>query len=68
VTPRNAEVHVDGYFAGVVNDFDGVGQGLRLEEGPYHIEIVAEGLEPLAFDVRIVAGRQITYRGDLRRR
>ena len=48
-----------------MDDFDGFGQGLRLEEGPYTIEIVAPGFEPLSFDVRIQRGRQITYEGDL---
>jgi hypothetical protein len=57
---------VDGYYAGVVDDFDGVFQALRLEEGPYRIEIVAPGYEPIDFDVRIQPGRKITYRGDLR--
>jgi hypothetical protein len=67
VEPRHAEVYVDGYYAGLVDDFDGVFQGLRLEEGPYRIEIVAPGLEPLEFDVRIQPGRKINYRGDLYR-
>jgi hypothetical protein len=68
VTPRHAEVRVDGYFAGVVDDYDGAFQGLRLESGGYHIEIVAPGYEPLAFDVRINPGQKITYRGDLQKR
>jgi hypothetical protein len=66
VRPRQAEVFVDGYFAGNVDDFDGIVQSLRLEEGPYSIEIVAPGYEPIIFNVRIQPGRKITYRGDLR--
>ena len=54
VTPRNAEVYVDGYFAGQVDDFDGIFQSLALEDGAYHIEIVAPGFAPLQFDVRIM--------------
>jgi hypothetical protein len=65
VRPRHAEVYVDGYYAGIVDDYDGVLQSLRLEEGPYRIEIVAPGYEPLEFDVRIQPGRKIRYRGDL---
>ena len=65
VQPRDAEVYVDGYYAGIVDDFDGVTQGLRLEEGSYRIEIVAPGYAPLEFDVRIQPGRKIDYRGDL---
>jgi hypothetical protein len=67
VAPRNAEVYVDGYYAGRVDDFDGVFQSLDLEEGSYHIEIVEPGFAPLQFDVRIYPGRKITYRGDLAR-
>ena len=66
VRPRHAEVFVDGYFAGNVDDFDGFVQSLQLEEGPYTIELVAPGYEPLLFNVRIQPGRKITYRGDLR--
>jgi hypothetical protein len=65
VRPRDAEVYIDGYYAGIVDDFDGTLQGLRLEEGPYRIEIVAPGYAPLEFDVRIQPGRKIDYRGDL---
>lgn len=65
VQPSWAQVYVDGYYAGTVDDFDGFGQALRLEEGPYTIEIVAPGFEPLTFDVRVQRGQQITYQGDL---
>jgi hypothetical protein len=65
VRPRHAEVYVDGYYAGQVDDFDGIFQSLRLEEGVYLIEIVAPGYFPLEFDVRIQGGRKINYRGDL---
>lgn len=67
VGPRHAEVYVDGYYAGTVDDFDGTFQSLKLESGPYHIELAAPGYETLAFDIRITAGQTITYRGDLRR-
>jgi hypothetical protein len=65
VRPRDAQVFVDGYYAGTVDDFDGVFQSLRLEEGDYQIELVLPGYEPLGFDVRITPGEKVTYRGDL---
>ena len=65
VRPRWAEVYVDGYYAGRVDDFDGFIQALRIEEGPHTIEIVAAGYETLVFDVRIIPGRKIDYRGDM---
>jgi hypothetical protein len=65
VSPRLADVYVDGYFAGRVDDYDGVFQALKLEAGAHHIQIVAQGYAPLDFDVRIEPGRKITYRGAL---
>ena len=65
VTPRSSDVYVDGYFAGHVDEFDGVFQALKLEEGPHHIQITAAGYLPLDFDVRIEPDRKITYRGAL---
>ncbi len=43
VTPRQAEVYVDGYRAGVVDDFDGIFQRLALEPGGHDIVIYLEG-------------------------
>jgi hypothetical protein len=65
VSPRHADVYVDGYFSGRVDDYDGTFQALKLEAGPHHIQIVAPGFAPLDFDVRIEPGRKITYRGAL---
>ena len=59
--PRDAQVFVDGYYAGVVDDYDGVFQHLNLEAGPHHIEIQAEGYPPSEFDVRVEPGQTITY-------
>ncbi len=63
---RDAEVFVDGYYAGIVDDFDGVLQQLNLEPGAHRIEIVLDGFEPVAFDVNVEPGRTITYRTRLR--
>lgn len=65
VRPRNAAVYVDGYYAGVVDDFDGVFQRLTLEVGPHEIEIEAPGLAPQAFDVYIDPARTVNLRTDL---
>lgn len=65
VQPRFGEVFVDGYYVGVVNDYDGIFQRLRLEEGPHHIEIIETGFVPLEFDVLILPGETITYEGYL---
>lgn len=65
IRPREAEVYVDGYYAGLVDNFDGRFQSLRLLPGPHHIEVVAPGYEVLEFDVGPVIGGKITYEGDL---
>lgn len=72
VQPKEAEVYVDGYFAGSVDDFDGVFQSLRLEAelGPgmaHRVEIRCQGYEPVSFEVRITPGHSITYRGELQK-
>jgi hypothetical protein len=42
-TPKNAEVYVDGYYAGIVNDFDGVFQRLHVRPGPHEITLYLDG-------------------------
>jgi hypothetical protein len=63
---RDAEVYVDGYFVGVVDNFDGVMQQANLEAGPHRIEIRSPEFEPIEFNVNIEPGRTITYRGSMR--
>jgi hypothetical protein len=65
VRPREAQVFIDGAYAGTVDEFDGMFQSLRLEGGEYQVEIVSPGFEPLGFDVRITPGEKVTYKGDL---
>ena len=67
VTPRDAAVYVDGYYAGIVDDFDGALQRVALEPGPHHFEIEAPGLETLAFDVNVRPNQTVRYRGDMLR-
>jgi hypothetical protein len=58
-------VYVDGYYAGIVNDFDGVFQHLELQPGAHQIEIRAPGFIPIVFDMQTIAGRTITYRAQM---
>jgi hypothetical protein len=67
IKPRNAQVYADGYYVGVVDDFDGVFQRLHLEAGPHHIEVREDGFEPLAFDVQIQLDHTIKYEGEMRK-
>jgi hypothetical protein len=43
VSPRDTEVFVDGYYAGLVDNFDGMFQGLRLEPGEHDVTLYREG-------------------------
>jgi hypothetical protein len=43
VTPRQAEVYIDGYLAGTVDDFDGVFQRLSVAPGEHELTIYLEG-------------------------
>jgi PEGA domain len=43
VTPREAQVFVDGFAAGAVDDYDGVFQRLRLIPGPHEIVVYLPG-------------------------
>jgi hypothetical protein len=43
VKPKEAEVYVDGYYAGTVDDFNGVFQRLRLPPGEHEIVLYRDG-------------------------
>lgn len=68
IRPRDAQVFVDGYYAGIIDDFDGTFQALRLEAGGHKIEIHMPGFEDLEVDVHVQPGRTITLEEILRPR
>jgi hypothetical protein len=43
VEPKNAEVYVDGFYAGIVDNFDGTFQKLSLPPGEHKIELYLDG-------------------------
>jgi hypothetical protein len=45
--PREAQVYVDGYFAGLVDDFDGMSQRLRAKPGDHEVEIYLPGYQSI---------------------
>ena len=62
--PRDARVFADGYFVGIVDDFDGIFQHVNLEAGPHRIEVEWGGYQPIAFDVYVRPGETTTFRAD----
>jgi hypothetical protein len=67
VEPNDAEVYVDGSFAGIVADFNGAFHHLTLMAGPHRIEIRAPGYQPFVLDVVIQPRQTTQYRGALQR-
>jgi len=65
VQPAFAQIFVDGEYVGTVQDFP-YATGLVIAAGVHRVEFRAPGYEPLVVDVRITAGRSITYRGALK--
>jgi len=65
VVPATAEVLVDGYYVGSVDDVRRTGVGRPLEPGPHRVDVRAPGYETVTFDVRIVPEETIVYRRDL---
>ena len=67
IDPDFAQVFVDGYFAGSVNEFDGVFHHLKLRVGLHHVEVRAPEYETLVIDLSIQPRHTTVYRGVLRR-
>jgi len=60
VKPKEAEVYVDGYYAGVVDDFDGTFQRLRVEPGEHEIELWLDGYRTVR--QKVYLARDKTFR------
>lgn len=67
IKPKDAEVYVDGYYVGVVDEFDGLFQRLHIEAGAHRIEVRAAGYEPLTFEVKITPEHTTTYQGEMKK-
>jgi hypothetical protein len=65
VTPKTAQVFVDGYFAGVVDDFNGHFHHLDLTPGGHTIEIHAPGFQPLKFSTYIQPDHTSHYKANM---
>jgi hypothetical protein len=55
-------VYVDGYYAGIVDDFDGDNKHLNLTAGVHQVEIRVNGQQPVAFDVNVPPNQTVTVR------
>lgn len=57
VTPKQAEVYVDGYLAGVADDFDGTFQRLHLRPGGHEITLYLDGHRSVTERIYFSPGR-----------
>jgi hypothetical protein len=62
VTPDDAAVYVDGFFAGVVDDFDGVFDGLPLTPGGHTLVFYLEGFRTLRRNLYVPPGASFSVR------
>ncbi len=51
VTPKQAAVYVDGFYAGIADDFDGVFEGLPLPPGGHTVVLYLEGYRTIRHNV-----------------
>ncbi len=67
ITPDSAAVFVDGTYVGTAGTFNPNSMPLGLIPGRHHIEIRASGYRTMTFDVDIVPGQVVPYRGTMER-
>ena len=65
VTPREADVFVDGYFVGKVDEFDGNLQRLHVEAGEHELTVYHEGYHPIREKVLFRRGQTLKIQYDM---
>jgi hypothetical protein len=63
--PDAAQVYVDGFYVGLVEEFGLRGRPLDLTTGAHHVEVRAPGYQTLTFSVMITANDVVRYRGNM---
>jgi hypothetical protein len=67
VKPRDTQVFVDGYYAGIADNFDGTFQRLRLEPGQHTVQLFLPGHRLFAQDLYLQPGNTFTLRHTMER-
>lgn len=65
VTPDDAAVSIDGAWVGEARDFSPSHEPLTVTPGRHHIELQADSMPPVAFDVDVIGGEVTPFRGSL---
>jgi hypothetical protein len=66
VRPDTAQVYVDGFYSGTVEESTRSPAGLSLTAGWHRLEFRAPGYETPAVNVTILANQTTSYRGELK--
>jgi hypothetical protein len=67
VDPEKTRVYVDGYYAGIVDDFDGIFQRLSLPPGRHEISLRLEGYRTHRFKVYVPVDQTLKIHHDMLR-
>jgi hypothetical protein len=62
VKPKEAEVYVDGYYAGIVDDFDGVFQRLSVTPGEHDIALYLDGYRTVHQKVYVTPRKTVSLK------
>ena len=65
VTPKDAKVYVDGYFAGIVDDSTGTFQRLRMSPGKHEVVLFQEGYHLLKQTMYLSPNNTYKIKGEL---
>ena len=65
VSPRTTEVFVDGYYAGTVDEYDGIFQRLRLEPGEYEMALYLPGYRTVTQRVLLQPDRTLKIKHEM---
>ncbi len=67
VRPVETEVYINGYYAGIVDDFDGVFQRLYLPAGEHQVALRLAGYQTFVVPVRVPPGDTLDITHQMRR-
>jgi hypothetical protein len=59
VEPKDTEVYLDGYYAGIVDDFDGVFQRLHTAPGEHDLTLIHDGYRSVTQHVYLAPGNTL---------
>ncbi|MGE5244080.1 MAG: PEGA domain-containing protein [Betaproteobacteria bacterium] len=66
-TPKDAKVYVDGYYAGIVDDFDGIFQHLSIAPGGHELTLYREGYRTVTRKVYLEPNATLKLREHMER-